>query len=506
MSEMNLTSNSSGAENSSKALSGVNVQANKVIVGEAEHKEMEQTEAKDVEVGVFMDGTWNNRNNTAARKEYEKMKRGEDYNSKLASDYIAYKNDDIASYESDYSNIARMEPYYKEEETETGVRLPVYIEGVGTKNGEKDSGLGGGFGIGSTGIPAKMKNACEDIVKKLNDNGITEVNTLSIDVFGFSRGAAAARHFVHEVFKSPREATYHARTGSQVQPKQHKHGYLGKLLEEKKISFRWLTVRFVGLYDTVSSHGVGVIFDYDNDTEALHLDAIRNARFTLQLTAADEHRRNFSLININSAVSRDRGEEYALPGVHADVGGCYVDAEEETRIFQYDERDYVLEEGWYTDDQIDVIEMQRERGQAVRFIEGTRTLPNTYSHIPLTIMADKMIEKELPLKSNQLKAKYIIPNELDNESPGLGRTKKRIFDYVFNDGPALDFRPVEELNQKLANDDISRKAHRKQLKDSIMLMKLRNDYLHFSAEFGDLVNKPNRTFWTGRREREINNG
>jgi hypothetical protein len=265
-----------------------------------------------------------------------------------------------------------------------------------------------------------------------------------------------------------------------------------------------LTVRFVGLYDTVSTYGYGVVVDIDNDTRQLDLDAIRKARHTLQLTASDEHRDNFALTNIKSALSRGKGETYALPGVHADVGGCYNNVTKEdpkgkweTKMFNYYERDYVLEQGWYTPDQIEIINKKIDRSITIQFVKGTRALPNTYSYIPLTIMADKMIEKEIPIHEADLKNDFIIPEDLQ-------KVKARIDDHIFNGGPPLEFGSLEKLKEEFECGKIALPAYRQQLNDSLMIKKLRNEYLHFSAGFG-FVNNPNRT-WSGRRKREIIDG
>ncbi len=56
---------------------------------------------------------------------------------------------------------------------------------------------------------------------------------------------------------------------------------------------------------------------------ALKLNAIQHAKDVVHLTAADEHRKKFSLTDIRSAGGK--GREICLPGVHADIGGSYRD-------------------------------------------------------------------------------------------------------------------------------------------------------------------------------------
>lgn len=477
---INLTASPTGANETKNFLSGIDVQTSPTFVEESGYDELEETESKNIMVGVFIDGTWNNRNNTEARLEHEKAQRGEIHDEALAAQYI---NDDVASFENYYSNIARSYPNYKTQNTDNLSTFRLYIEGIGTENFEKDSLRGGGFGTGSTGIEAKVKKACSSIVNNINSYGIEAVNTLTIDVFGFSRGAAAARNLVHEVskpYQAEKKKYIYTKSGTPIEttlPEKPRHGHLGKELKENGIPLRMLIVRFVGVYDTVSSHGAGVIFSYDNDTEALGLDAIRKAQFTLHLTAADEHRKNFSLTNIRSALQSGRGKEFSLPGVHGDLGGSYNDGAEEKRKFSYHERDFVIEQGWYTPEQLNVVQWDRH-GMNPTVIEGTRTLPNTYTHIPLSIMKDFMVAKNLPFDGDSLDADYPIPGKLSN-------VKNRIDEYVFNDGEPLDFESTE---------------------DRMLLLNLRNNFLHFSAQFNSLAMGPRRRFWSRERYRKIIDG
>ncbi|MBF7093677.1 DUF2235 domain-containing protein, partial [Flavobacterium sp. ALJ2] len=117
----------------------------------------------------------------------------------------------------------------------------------------------------------------------------TKVN-LVLDVFGFSRGAAAARAFINEITKERYTASkvwnaekkkynYYDLDLKKVEKEQlPKRGHLGLLLEKKKIEINVLEIRFVGLYDTVSSYGV----NFNDDTKAkddvkeINLRAISN--------------------------------------------------------------------------------------------------------------------------------------------------------------------------------------------------------------------------------------
>ncbi|MBC8643192.1 DUF2235 domain-containing protein [Flavobacterium lindanitolerans] len=102
------------------------------------------------------------------------------------------------SYSNDYTNVARMWKYCDKE-------YRIYVEGMGTDDKQKDSQDGFAFGAGLTGVRAKVRKACEIMANKINEekrkgNNRNKVLTkITVDAFGFSRGAASARNFVHEV-------------------------------------------------------------------------------------------------------------------------------------------------------------------------------------------------------------------------------------------------------------------------------------------------------------------
>ena len=75
---------------------------------------------------------------------------------------------------------------------------------------EKYDLLGAAVAWGSSGIVERVKRAVEQTVAKIkiDDGGKERIGTITIDVFGFSRGAASARHFIHEISKP----AYKART------------------------------------------------------------------------------------------------------------------------------------------------------------------------------------------------------------------------------------------------------------------------------------------------------
>ena len=96
-----------------------------------------------------------------------------------------------------------------------------------------------------------------------------------------------------------------------------------------------LVINFIGLFDTVASYGVA----HYNDTSDLSLDAIRVARKVVHIAAGEEHRKNFRLTNIASAINAGVGIELFFPGVHSDIGGGYTDnyTERELQMLDFDD-------------------------------------------------------------------------------------------------------------------------------------------------------------------------
>lgn len=211
---------------------------------------------------------------------------------------------------------------------------PEYITGIGTGN-ETDNTkpadesvlVGQAMGLGKYGVEAKVVTGIEQLCKSLesisdldNFNLTDGLRNICFDVFGFSRGAAAARHFVNLVVDRKRgvfaEKMAQACKANGV---------------ELKVGFSWnsdlsISVNFVGLFDTVAAmvdftEGDISPHNDNNGGVRLWLDPDRVKR-VVHLTAhkKTEYRRNFSLNRINTA---DHFHEYVVPGAHSDIGGGY---------------------------------------------------------------------------------------------------------------------------------------------------------------------------------------
>lgn len=497
------------------------------------------SETEDVEIikkpnltfGLFFDGTLNNKKNTESRLG-EQGSEGKAANKKHGGEGTSYAND--------FSNVARMKPYYQGKQDKAIAKdFNVYIEGIGTEDFQGDVLFNGAaYGDGETGIRAKVKKGCEEIFTlikevEIDKKNIKEFNKISIDVYGFSRGAAAARNFVHEITKSSYTAiektrmvgvgrharieTYYVDAFGEEVAKDTQFpakGHLGFLLEEAGITFSLLKVRFVGLYDTVFSYDpTHTKFgeakkQFEKYKDALHPHSIRNAKHVFHLTADDEHRENFALTPVRT------GKEFSLPGVHADIGGSYIDDYDETNLQLMDidnvwgdgitdsEWDTILNndlanlvvEGWFKDDKVTESNSKHETYGNRGYIK------KEYSFVPLHIMCEqtnKIVNDMNTFNITNLKGDYAIPKD-------LGDIKTRLDEYIKGTKPALTFTSplvlAALLPLSIIDEEIKEEYNQKK-EDNEMIVELREKYLHFSAHFtegfnaGGYVdaNKPNYT-------------
>ncbi len=231
----------------------------------------------------------------------------------------AHHLDPDSSYGNDVSNIWRLYELYRDEpipkDAETPSILRVYVTGAGTTTGKKDTLFPGqALGRGDTGVLAKVDEGFSLITQALDTfqqaNPGSSLGTLELDVFGFSRGAAAARHFANQVL-------------------QRANGPLGALHRQRKFSpgpdFDWdrdVVINFIGLFDTVAA--IGGWDDWADPSDAINggIDlylAPDAARQVVHLVARDEYRRNFSLNRVSPP-----HREIVLPGAHSDLGGGYL--------------------------------------------------------------------------------------------------------------------------------------------------------------------------------------
>lgn len=387
------------------------------------------------------------------------------------------------SYSNDYTNVARMWQCCEQK------KYAIYVPGMGTDNLMRDSTDGFAFGSGQTGIRARVRNACEQIADKVaqkmaESDDATKLTQITLDVFGFSRGAATSRNLVYEVnhdsgyanamkkripcgveyienpysesgsvrIQKMRDAfvdadNYEIDNSYLIRDQLPKMGHLGySLLKKTSLDFDDLKnveiiVRFVGIYDTVSSYfeenGVRDHYDdygnvkdegggklikeawsthFNDDVSELHLNNL-HCQKVVHFTAKDEHRQNFALTRINQIPGRFIEKNF--PGVHCDIGGAYMTEKEVIDEIgtQMKDRHYVsvfpngffddkiglealrrdlIRQYWYKEDQIEtkiqwsLPPYRKLTGIRGKKIEGTEDqyegVKKEYSYIPLHFM------------------------------------------------------------------------------------------------------------------------
>lgn len=411
-----------------------------IVYGEPKtlHKHNTSNPQLKVKLNIFFDGTLNNKNNTQVRKDSENNTA-----QKNIFDEKSNKKDD--SYMNDFSNVVRG---YDAINPDAEHQLKVYIEGIGTENNEKDDSFEGpGFGVGDRGIMAKVTKGCQEAAKvvasKYEDQNI---DILEVNVFGFSRGAAAARHFISVATTSIYEegpSLINGKIAVHHRPYDEKsslflinktpdnisfikqYGYFGACLIKENLQIKKIEFNFAGLYDTVASYGVNHrgknLIYIDSDAKQLNLDAVKKCKFTLQLASRDEYRENFSLTNINSCGLN--GLQLTLPGVHSDVGGGYVDGAQE-EVFLYKKNYYdtayslektivknfqqiLIDEGWFTANELTIVNAKPFNSYYISpgtfYLKGKRKLSNQYANIPLKIMIDFSKERGVEYSEKALK-------------------------------------------------------------------------------------------------------
>lgn len=434
----------------------------------------------EIRLGFFFDGTLNNERNSYIRKEKDKKNRGERHDERAVKEEPWGFDKD--SYLNDYSNVARMYHFY------TSAPF-IYIEGIGTLNGDTDSVAGYTMGLGSTGIRAKIRKGCEKLRERLTPGTTVKI---TIDVYGFSRGAAAARAFVNEVTKSAYDATFTDSgftdlDGYSVSKRRlPAKGHLGYLCDRDGITIANLKVHFVGLYDTVSSYGGN--FENDNtsrsDRTELGLSAISGPKVShiVQIAAGHEWRENFNITTIES--TGNRGLELLLPGAHADIGGCYesetfkqyhkstvsparvINDRNEYNSLADQKRMPFISEGWYLDKQITIAPHSNKYVNYIG-LQGERFIDKKYSYIPLHFMCGLSDEKGSAFNVNAVTEKFKIPETAGDRIHILHYVKSKLAQYI-ETVKKTEFGERKRISYKAYLDIENEK-------------KLINQYIHWSA-------------------------
>lgn len=297
-------------------------------------EEEEEVELEDetpagitLRIGVFFDGTGNNKANSETvaacyAPDANLAEAAEEIQKHCATyGYDGNGNSPDNSYGNDVSNIVRLHELYTDHAFEVlpektkQASLRVYIEGIGTTADGSDSLYAQATGRGETGVLARVEQSPEKIMEQIrslidsNPNALIE--RIEFDIFGFSRGAAAARHFANEVLKGKRSILAKAPPAGSP--------FLVS-------SFDWnpqssIGINFIGLFDTVAAIANPWLLDFtgaNSRNPGLNLKLPDGcARKVVHLVARDEHRENFALNSLGEI-------DLVLPGAHSDLGGGYL--------------------------------------------------------------------------------------------------------------------------------------------------------------------------------------
>lgn len=337
------------------------------VVGKAQNQ---NKEGISITVAIFFDGTLNNRINS---------------NTRIAAGAGGQlKQWAGTSYANWHSNVSLLEHFNRKREPSRR-EVSIYVEGIGTTDGAGDTLWGYALGMGETGIIGKVNRGVNLIREWVNWLVAAEeevfVEEIKLDVFGFSRGAAAARNFISLFTYAPRSLA------TRINAPQAR-----------------IVLKFVGLFDTVASHGP----KHTDDVDELNLRLGNHAKKVVQLQAGDEYRENFSLTDVRSTLGSG-GYQLTLPGAHSDIGGGYVDGEgEERELFSW-EVGRLKQEGWYRDGEIHETQVpvystsygsEFAPPTMITKYRGQRAhVGNTYQYIPLAIMLSCATQHEMRMHS-----------------------------------------------------------------------------------------------------------
>ncbi|UVM24220.1 PAAR domain-containing protein [Pseudomonas wadenswilerensis] len=296
------------------------------IALEEEEEEVEVDDGVTLRIGVFFDGTGNNLANSATvaqcfARDVELEEEAEEVRRHCARyGYDGQGNVPDNSYGNDMTNVARLYELYQdrvlggEQQGRRRDVLKVYIDGIGTTAGQQDSALSQATGRYSGGVVARAEEAHQRVLDQirawLNVVSQARIIRLEFDLFGFSRGAAAARHFANDLAKGGKSHL------AQIWPRH---------MEVFCDQFDWNTrrslgINFIGLFDSVAAI-VSVLEGNFSPANARYSGvnmrlAPGGAKKVVQLVARDERRKNFPLTRTDNDI--------VVPGAHSDVGGGYL--------------------------------------------------------------------------------------------------------------------------------------------------------------------------------------
>jgi len=494
----------------------------------------------------------------------------EENREKYIRENILADDDENSSFTNGESNISRLYNLYagadvKRDKTILPTnRFKLYESGAGTHNPyieedyEEDSILfGSGFGgekyltKDKTGIEAHIIYACIKISEQLRASALGYINELYLDVFGFSRGAATARHFIcsilNEAEKSGENYSIKMKKEKNIftpffgdngivsidgkrfyNPLNTEKRYYGSgrsrienpYFEKKKITIESINFRFVGLYDTVPHFGL----QQANDFKSLNLNFFKDGNEekigqVVHLMAKDEFRFNFDAYsifeNINNELQKTQGstlsggkkfEEYFLPGAHSDVGGGYNPSSETTLLTKKYVKDYEQipeyiknsiiawndKYNWLNTNKIQKVNSKNEISDDLEDGFYYCILPEAIpsylgTSIPKPMLYLYMHKKEVLNKYEYVTLKIMYERAIYKDMTQGKELGKK---------EKLEIVPFASLSSYSFKDDETLNKTYKVLEEKGELKagddiykKLKDDYIHHSSKYADFINK-----------------
>ncbi len=387
--------------------------------------ENEKKDTINVLMGVFFDGC-DSRNHDI--RYYRKRKGNVDWTK---------QNIWEKSNETEYTNVAYLYNAYKhtlEEKpnSEYDYIRRIYVSGFDNAD-VGNIATASSLEVLKRDIVSKVKSGCKKIYNDLSividvaseKFPVAKVNLL-LDVYGEGRGAAIARVFVNS-FNKPQKNDGEEET-SFMSYWIDQLGYVYSDDEKVEVS---VEVRFVGLYDTISTYikkDDGIESDSILDL-GLNCGEESTVKRGVHFCAADEYRSKFPLATVDSYKNID---EFIFPGSHSDIAGGYRKVVQERLMINQVLNNIRLEknhkiglkevpgfikQGWYSLSESSVDNLE---------IEPCREVVNTYSLVFLFLMYSEAIIGgfDFIIDINALR----VSNSILWEDPFMENVLERMYD------------------------------------------------------------------------------
>ncbi len=540
-------------------------------------------------IGMFFDGTGNNRFNSDAvyyqnlidDKDYGKIvneKYYKDNERLLVTDPETRKSNTIkvttdSSYWNPYSNVVLLHDLYeesnrnatrKEKDGSIKVTIKQYVQGIGTLRMEEDDIFGSGLAEGQRGIINKVEDGCAGISKQIKEvlGSDYQIGSLTFDVFGFSCGAAAARHFCNEILGPDSIEELHRPSVEKLEAKyeellradyhhtpiavthgdanrlhyyKYSLGRLGEALSKKddrgiKVEYypekvkigdsvaSAVNIRFLGVFETVVSQML--VKEHLGHKLALLIRSIIPAiieklfdrvRQNVQglgiekifhIIAEDERRKNFPITYAKEGV------ELKMPGAHSDVGGGYAAIAKERNILDF----FAIVGNDYGSDvigaeEIDSLNFYKNKGYCsatqIDFVKGSKKeIPMFFSkkYLKLIVQFMQLISTRILIPRYSAIPLHVMANVArDNDVPFSDPEKG-------NSKYSFEYKvPKELLKYKNAvSDNAKKQMDEKYLKIKKPLSGInKDDKSLILSKFVHLSANYNKALYFDRKDRSI---